>query len=289
MTEIPGVTEQTLEVGGIRLNVAQAGDGEPVLLLHGFPDNWRLWRHQMAALVGAGRKVIAPDLRGMGASDKPDGPDQYAIPIVAGDMVGVLDALGLERVSVVGHDWGASVAWAMALFAPERVEKLVAVSVGHPHAFWAAGLQQKERSWYMLWFQFPGVAEEALPDKDWAFFREWIWAGAARHTDPDMERQIADLSRPGALAAALGYYRANIHPATYHHDRLPFDLPAVRCPVMGVWGSEDPALTEEQMTGSAKHVEGEWRYERLERVDHWVPVHAPDRLSELLLDFLSAG
>ncbi len=280
------VTERRMRVGQLTLNVAEVGSGAPVVLLHGFPDSWHLWRHQLDALARSGYRAIAPDLRGFGDSDKPEPVDQYALPLLVGDVTALLDALELERVDIVGHDWGSALAWALATLVPDRVKKLVAVSVGHPEAFAGAGLTQKQLSWYMLWFQFPGVAEAALAENEWAFFRQWAWGGAKPGDDVDADRQVADLSRPGALTAGLNWYRANISPAIFHHDRTPFELPPVSCPTMGVWSSGDMALTEEQMTGSQRFVEGSWRYERIENVDHWVPVHGAEQLSNLLVDFL---
>jgi pimeloyl-ACP methyl ester carboxylesterase len=280
------VSERRIVAGGATYHVVEAGSGPPVLLLHGFPDNWRLWRHQLDALVPAGRRVIAPDLLGFGESDRPAETERYAMSLLARDVLALLDASEVERCAVVGHDWGAALAWALAAFAPERVERLAAVSVGHPGAFATAGIGQRMRSWYMLWFLFPGVAEKALPAGDFAFWRRWAWGGVSPGEDPDADRQIADLSRPGALGAALNWYRANIAPERFHLDSPQRNLPPIRCRTMGVWSSGDGALSEEQMTGSAEYVEGTWRYERIEGVDHWVPVHAPDTLSALLLDFL---
>jgi pimeloyl-ACP methyl ester carboxylesterase len=289
----PEIGERRVPVGEVTLNVAEAGpaDGRPVLLLHGFPDSWRLWRHQIASLAAAGYRVVAPDLRGFGASDRPGEVGAYAMRELVGDVAGLLDALGIRKAAVAGHDWGAALAWAVARFLPERVERLAVVSVGHGLTAYAAGMLQRRLSWYMLWFQLPGAAERVLPANDWAVFRDWAWAGAERGSDPDMERQIADLARPGALEAGLNWYRANLPPERY----VPYGPPgpehvaasSVACPVMGVWSSGDFALSEAQMTGSAAFVTGPWRYERIEGVSHWVPVHAPERLSELLLDFLS--
>jgi pimeloyl-ACP methyl ester carboxylesterase len=282
---MPVVTEQTLRVNGLDFNLAEAGDGPPVLLLHGFPDSWRLWRHQISALADAGHRVIAPDLRGFGDSAKPEAVEAYRMRALVTDVVGVLDALGVERADVAGHDWGASLAWVLGMFVPDRVSRLAAVSVGHPRAYAAAGLEQWRASWYMLWFQFPGVAERELRADDWAFFRRWAWNGAAPGQDPDADRQVAGLSRPGALTAGLNWYRANIDPASFVADGEGSSLPPVSCPTMGIWTSDDFALTEAQMTGSERFVTGPWRYVRLDGVDHWVPVHAPERLSQLLIDF----
>jgi pimeloyl-ACP methyl ester carboxylesterase len=179
------------------------------------------------------------------------------------------------------------VAWLVATFLPERVDRLVAVSVGHPKAFAGAGLTQKQLSWYMMWFQFPGVAERVLAEHDWEFFRNWAHAGAARGGDDLMERQIADLSRPGRLSASLNWYRANISPDTFAGNGRYLELPLITCPTMGVWSSGDSLLGEVQMRDSGQLVSGEWRYERIEGANHWIPVSASERLNELLVEFLA--
>lgn len=258
------------------LHVEQEGAGPAVLLLHGFPDSVHLWRGQIPALAEAGHQTIAFDLRGFGRSDRPADVDAYRIELSVRDAMAVLDSIGVERATVVGHDWGAVVAWALAAAAPERVERLVALSVGHPAGFWAPS--QWAPSWYMLFFQFRGVAERALRRDDWRMLRGFLRGG-------DVDRYVRDLGRPGALAAALNWYRANVSPTVIGAD-VPWPMPPVSCPTLGVWGSADVALTEGQMTRSARHVDGEFRYERLEGVGHWIPTEATEQLNRLLLEFL---
>ena len=146
---------------GIELAVTDEGEGPPVLLLHGFPDSSELWRRQIPALTQAGLRVIAPDLRGYGESDKPQEVEPYRVTHSVADLVAILDGLGVEKVRVAGHDWGAGVAWALTLMAPQRVERLAVLSVGHPATFARRTVEQREKSWYMLLFQFP-EAEEIL-------------------------------------------------------------------------------------------------------------------------------
>jgi pimeloyl-ACP methyl ester carboxylesterase len=285
------VNQRRLQANGLEMHLAEAGpaSGRPVVLLHGFPDSWKLWRHQVAALADAGHRVLAPDLRGFGQTARPAAVKDYKLRALVADVTGLLDELGVERAAVVGHDWGAALAWRVAMFAPDRVQRLVAVSVGHPLAGVAAGLPQRRLSWYVLWFLFPGVAERVLPADDWALYRRWIWGDAQPGQDPDLDRQLTDLSRPGALEAGLNWYRANNDPAEFPaDDPTRYSLPSVACPTLGVWSSDDPTLSEAQMTGSAQFVTGPWRYQRLEAVDHWVPVHAPDRLNRLLVEFLGS-
>ena len=270
-----------MPVNGIEMafqDEGRAADDTPaVVLLHGFPDSHRLWRHQVAALVDAGYRVIAPDQRGFGATSRPSEPESYSMMSLVGDVLGLLDGLGIERAHVVGHDWGAAVGWVTAAIAPQRVDHLVALSVGHPTSFGSAGFAQREKSWYMLLFQFEEVAERWLTADDFANFRAW-----AGH--PDTEAIIAEMSTPGALTAGLNWYRANIAPSSLVEP--PIALPPVEAPTMGIWSTGDRFLVEAQMLGSAAHVAGPWRYERIEAAGHWMQLDAPDALNTLLLDFL---
>ena len=266
-----------IETNGVTLDVQVEGEGRPVVLIHGFPDSKRLWSKIVPSLRDAGFQVIVPDMRGYGASSKPVEVDAYSMPMLAIDIVGILDALGHEKAHVVGHDWGAAAAWATASFAPERVDHLVALSVGHPSAFAAAGFEQREKSWYMLLFQYVGLAEDWLRRDDWANFREW-----SQH--PDVDAVIADLERDQSLTPGLNYYRATLTPETLTGP--PLELPPIQSPTMGVWSSNDFALTERQMTGSSEFVKNTFRYERLDGPGHWMQWEAPERVSALLLDFL---
>lgn len=254
-----------------------SGDGPPVILLHGFPDTRRLWRHQIEALTASGMRVITPDMRGYGSSDKPPDVASYSLLNILGDIQAVLDDAGVERAHVVGHDWGAAAAWLLASLMPERVLSLTALSVGHPASFRSAGLEQYARSWYMLLFQFRGVAERWLSDDDWANFKSW-----SGH--PDAKEVVAELEENGSLTPALNWYRANVPPEALLSP--PVVLPPIKAPVMGVWSSGDIALTEAQMRRSVSHVEGPWRYERIEGTGHWLQLEVPEVVNELLLDFL---
>jgi pimeloyl-ACP methyl ester carboxylesterase len=267
------------EHDGVGIEYEVTGEGRPVILLHGFPDSGRVWRHQVPALAAAGFQVIVPDLRGYGRSDKPGDVAAYGMPQLLGDVLAVLDDAGAARAHVVGHDWGAALAWALASFVPQRVDHLAALSVGHPAAFAGAGFAQREKSWYMLLFQFQPVAERWLSDNDWANFRAW-----GQH--PDAEDVIADLTENGSLTPGLNWYRAIVPPESLLAPRG--ELPPVQAPTMGVWSSGDIALTEAQMTGSAGMVSGGWRYEALPGIGHWMQLEAPDAVNALLTDFLPA-
>lgn len=264
---------QRIQVNGVGLNVHVEGHGEPVLLLHGFPDSNYLWRGVIPHLVETGCQVIAPDQRGFGESEAPQDKKQYDMDLIASDALAVLDALGISKARLVAHDWGAMIGWLLAGAHPERFESYVAVSVGHPSAYAAAGFEQKRKGWYVLFFQLEGIAEKAVMARDWSLFRKTV----ADH--PELDHWIEDLSRPGRLTAGMNWYRANLS------KLWTADFPRVPIPVLGIWSDGDVALAEDQMIGSAAFVDASWRYERLEGVSHWVPLDAPDRLSELILDF----
>jgi pimeloyl-ACP methyl ester carboxylesterase len=268
-----------VDVGGVGIGYEVTGEGRPVVLVHGFPDTGRLWRHQVPALVEAGFQVVVPDMRGYGRSDKPATVDAYAMQLLAGDVLAVMADAGIERAHVVGHDWGAAVAWGLAALAGDRVDHLVVLSVGHPATMRAGGYEQYEKSWYMLLFQFPEVAEEWLRANDWANFRAW-----GRH--PDADAVIAELEQNGSLTPALNYYRANLPPRVWLSPGRP--LPPIATPTMGIWSSGDMALTERQMTNSAQNMSGPWRYERLDGPGHWMQLEAPDQVNRLLTDFLAS-
>jgi pimeloyl-ACP methyl ester carboxylesterase len=271
--------EMRVDSNGVGIEYEVTGEGRPVVLLHGFPDSGRLWRHQVPALAEAGFQVIVPDMRGYGASDKPAEVEAYGMQALAGDVLAVMADAGVARAHVVGHDWGAGVAWALGAVMGDHVDHLVAMSVGHPATFLANGFEQYEKSWYMLLFQFAGIAEQWLSNEDWANFRAWS-------DHPDMDAAIAELETNGSLTPGLNYYRANVRPESFVSAGL--EIPPVQAPTMGVWSTGDIALTETQMTNSAANVSGLWRYERLDGPGHWMQLETPDEVNRLLLDFLPA-
>jgi pimeloyl-ACP methyl ester carboxylesterase len=263
---------------GVELHVESHGEGAPVLLVHGFPDSGRVWRHQVGPIADAGYRVIVPDLRGMGRSERPEGVESYGLTRVAADMLAVLDAHDAERAHVVGHDFGAGVSWVLAALHPQRVASLAALSVGHPAASRPATLEMRQKAWYQLFFLFD-EAEELLLRDDAAMLRQWFASAV------DGERYLEDLRRPGALTAGMNYYRANVHPSRALQTRT---LPPVQGPALGVWSTGDAYLAEEAMSRSGKHVIGPWRYERLETATHWLQLDEPEAVTSLLLEHLGA-
>jgi pimeloyl-ACP methyl ester carboxylesterase len=265
-----------VEANGIRIHTTTTGQGPVVLLLHGFPDTHIVWRKQVPVLASAGFRVVAPDLRGYGRTDAPPHIQDYTLDTLRADVLGLLDALKIDRVHLVGHDWGGLIGWQLAALAPQRIERLVTLSTGHPSAIVHAGMLQRLRMAYVPLFCMPGIAEHMLRAADWFALRQFT-------SEPGQaELWKRDLDAPGRLTAALNYYRANIKLA------MPQSYPRIKAPVMGIWSDRDPALGEKQMRDSAHYVDGEFRFERIRDADHWLQLTAYDRVNVLLLDFLRA-
>ena len=268
-----------ITANGLRFYLEDEGAGAPVVLLHGFPDTSYLWRRLIPDLVAAGYRAIAPDLRGRGRSERPTSVEDYRLTKVVSDVAAIMDALGVERAHVIGHDWGAATAWLFATLKPERVDRLIAVSVGHPSTRGKPSLDELQKGWYRLLFLFPDI-EASLQEDDWYLLRTLLQDGG------DQQQYIEDLSEPGALTAALNWYRANISPQRLNAP--PAQLPPIQAPTMGVFSTGDLYLTEDAMIRSAEFVRGPWRYERIEGVSHWIPSDAPEQFNRLALDFLRA-
>lgn len=195
----------------------------------------------------------------------------YAVQNSVSDAVALLDAYGVDAAYVVGHDWGAAVGWTIAALHPQRVRKLVAVSVPHPLS--PVTLRQREMAWYQLFFQFTGIAEASLQYNDWALFRELL------RDNGDIDRYVVELARGDALTASLNWYRANLAP---HAPGPPASLPPVQAATLGIWSTNDHYIDGERMKMSERFVKGSWRYEQIEGASHWIPLDAPARLNQLI-------
>lgn len=276
-------------VGGMRIQVGEmvydarvTGPeyGRPVLLLHGFPQTSRSWEAVTDRLVAAGHRCIAPDQRGYSPGARPDGVDAYAMEAIVDDTVGILDALGIDSADIVGHDWGSNVAWLAASWYPDRVRTLTAVSVPHPRAYgWAMAndAEQQQKGAYIKLFRLPGgAAEEVLLAEDARRLRR-IFAGGEL-SDESIEHYVETLSQPGALTAALNWYRA-----AFDGARTSRPLGPITMPTTFVWSTGDVAIGRVAAERCAQYVEGDYRFVELDGVSHWIPEQAPDELAEAIL------
>lgn len=258
-------------VGGLGMHWVAAGpaEGPMVLLLHGFPEFWYGWRHQIQPLAEAGYRVIAPDQRGYNRSDKPARVQDYRMEPLMGDVIGLMDHLGREQAHLVGHDWGAAVAWWTALHHPVRVETLSILNVPHPGEFWEAirrSWEQRLRSWYILFFQLPWLPEALLGAADFRLLAATLQRSSLPGTfgleDLRLYRQA--WSQPGALQGMLNWYRA----ALRHRFRLEVDTRVVP-PTLMLWGARDLALMEALAWMSMEHCP-KGRLVVFPEASHWV-------------------
>ena len=270
-----------LTVGDLVFDLTTWGpaDGPVVLLLHGFPQSSHSWRLVAPGLADAGYRVVAPDQRGYSPGARPDGSQAYRLPRLVEDATGLLDGLGAATADVVGHDWGAAVAWQLGAHHPDRVRTLTAVSVPHPLAFVEAlrhDPEQREKSLYMRDFARLGYDEELLADDASGLRQFFTGAGP----DVDVADCVSRATEPGALASWLAWYAA---------QRLEDirDTPRVTVPTMHVWSTADAALGRSGALGTAAYVDGPYRFEQLDDVSHWVPEQAALALVELLLEHLA--
>lgn len=256
-------------------------NGRAVLLLHGFPQNGRCWDAVATRLAAAGNRCIAPDQRGYSPGARPPDVSAYGMRPIVEDTVGMLDALGLDQVDVVGHDWGANVGWLLATWHPSRVRTLTAVSVPHPRAYgWAFrhDPEQQHKAAYIALFRLPGgKAEEVLLADGGRRLRRVLDGGDIPAAA--IEEYVGQLSEPGALTAALNWYRAM-------SGRDTEGLEPVTVPTTYVWSNGDVALARAGAERCAEHVAGDYRFLELDGVSHWIPEQAPDALTAAIMQRL---
>lgn len=280
---VPGPwTHRDVSANGTRFHVAEAGEGPLVLLLHGFPQFWWAWRHQLPALADAGLRAVAPDLRGYGASDKP--PRGYDAYTLAADVAGLVRALGEERAILVGHDWGAAIAWTVAALHPEVVDRLVVLSTAHPlrhrEAAFADPRGQLRASAYMLSAQTPWVAERTLLRDDAARVVELLdtWGGPGWPTDDDRVVYRQAMLIPGVAHCSLEYYRwwvrSLVRPTGYRFFKR-LQRP-VTAPTLQLHGALDTCVLPRTALGSGRYVEAQYEWRLVEGAGHFLPEEAPD-------------
>jgi pimeloyl-ACP methyl ester carboxylesterase len=285
--DLNGVTHAYADVNGVRLHYAEAGSGPLVLLLHGFPEFWYAWRRQIPALAFAGFRVVAPDMRGYGLSSKPPGRRSYSTDRLAGDVAGLIRHLGAERAHVVGHDWGGVVAYTAAMEHPEVLDRLVILNVPHPTRMLEGlrTLRQLRKSWYIFAFQLPRLPEAAIRRGNFAVFKEGFRDEApGAFSDRDIELYEQAWEQHGAIAGMVNYYRASVRQSPRKSQQR---LRPISAPTLVIWGERDKHLGAELAEPDRKWVP-DLRVERLPEASHWVEHDAPDRVNELLTEFLQS-
>lgn len=275
-----------VDVGEVRLHVVEHGprDGEPLVLVHGFPEFWYGWRHQLEPLAAAGFRVIVPDLRGYNRSDAPRPVGAYALHRLAGDVLGLLDALGIERAHLAAHDWGGVLGWWLAATAPERFRRVAILNAPHPAVYRRAlrtDAAQRRRSWYVFFFQLPWLPEWWFRRRDFAVGLRSLMAGSRARLDADeIARYRAAWARPGVLRGMINWYRAALRRRPEGRPEEP-----IRVPLLLVWGERDiflgPTLAEPSVGRCAAG-----RLVRSPDTGHWLLREQPARVAGILTEFL---
>lgn len=283
-TIVPGVRIERTNCGDVSLEVARLGKGDPIVFLHGFPEAWISWRHQMRAFADLGRMAVAPNMRGYGNSDKPAGIRAYRVKELAKDIVGLVRALGVERVDLVGHDWGGAVAWEVAMRHPEIIRKLAILNCPHPRIMRKHILfdrDQARRSWYFFVFQLPIIPERAISKPD--FIAKVLKRDAVhpeRFDDASLEAIREVVQSPGTPRAALAYYRASMR-------FLSMTNTIVKPTTLVVWGERDSALGTQLLEGLERYVYHTLIH-RIPDAGHFVQQDAPEAVTEALTSFFSS-
>jgi epoxide hydrolase 4 len=278
----------TVQTNGIRLHTVMAGpqSGTPVLLLHGFPENWRCWIRQLPALVQAGCRVIIPDQRGYDLSDKPKGVKAYCVDTLVEDINGLIKALDYEKVNLVGHDWGALIGWMLASKHPERLHRLGVLNVPHPAVmkrFLQRDLEQMRRSLYALFFQLPWLPELVLRTGNWRVASSSLRRSGKPHAfteDEDIEKYKEAWSQPGAMTAMLNWYRA----AARYRPEITNDM-RIQVPTLILWGVNDFALSRRMARPSLDYCD-DGRLIFFPDATHWVQREEADEVNRHLLGFI---
>ncbi len=283
------------QLDGIRLHYVECGAGDDlVILLHGFPECWYSWRHQLPVL-GERYHVVAPDMRGYNLSDKPVGKEHYRIELLVQDVVNLVRYFGKEKAAIVAHDWGAGVAWAVAQRHPEIVSRLVAMQVPPPAA-WRANFtfRQLRHSWYMFFFQLPRLPEWWASANDFARMDEMYRQTAVRagaFSEEDIAAYKQAMRQPRALTSAINYYRANVFRSLVRGGaETPKDADGrIRVPTLFIYGEHDMAIVPATVRDLGRFIDAPYRELRIPDSGHWVQNEAVDEVNNALLEFLSEG
>lgn len=278
--------ERFIETNGVKLHVMEAGpqDGPMILFLHGFPEFWYAWRKQLQYFADKGYLVVAPDQRGYNLSDKPEGVAAYKIDELARDIIGLIDAYGRKQIFLVGHDWGASVSWWVALKYPERIKKLVILNVPHPkvmakHVF--TDTEQMKKSWYIFYFQIPGAVDHlaAASNYEWVIQLITTSANPGAFTSQELEEYRKAFQQPGAFTAMVNWYRAMVQ--TKQEPPKSFD---VTMPMILMWGEDDVAMLTQLADESMPYCK-QGCLIKFPGTSHWIQHEQAAKINPLIEDF----
>ncbi|HUO06651.1 MAG TPA: alpha/beta hydrolase [Candidatus Binataceae bacterium] len=282
---------------GLKMRIARAGagNGPLIIMMHGFPECWYSWRHQLRALSDK-FDCVAPEMRGYGETDAPVGTANYTLDKLVGDVADLIEALDQKHAIIVGHDWGGGVAWATALMRPDVVEKLIVMNCPHLARFGQElrrNPRQMLRSWYMLFFQIPGVPEMLLRARNYRGVTDAIRNSAIQKdafTDADLEYYRDAFKNHYSISAALNYYRANLREGFSSKPDAASPLNRkIDAPTLLIWGEQDFALGKELTYGMEGLFTGPFTIKYIPDSGHWVQNEKPDLVNRYMRDFLESA
>jgi pimeloyl-ACP methyl ester carboxylesterase len=284
----PELREGFAQVGDVTLHYVEAGDGPLVVLLHGFPEFWYGWRLQIAELAAAGFRVVAPDMRGYNLSSRPSGIPAYGAAKVADDIRGLIDALGAESAMLVGHDWGGTIAWTIAMNHPEIVDRLVILDAAHPRKL-QKGLfkpRQLMRSWYFFFFALPWLPELVVRARRYRFLQRFLRDASPAFSPEEMDRYVEAWSQANSTTAMIDYYRNSVFTPPWKAKAA---IRTVSAPTLVIWGGRDRYLGPTLAEPERDDVPNLDRVVRLPNASHWVHHDEAERVTELLVEFFTPG
>jgi epoxide hydrolase 4 len=282
----PELRDGYAQVGDVTLHYVEAGEGPLIVLLHGFPEFWFGWRDQIAPLAAAGFRVVAPDLRGYNLSSRPKGVRAYSAAKLADDIRGLIRELGYESALLVGHDWGGTVAWTLAMNHPEVVDRLAILDAAHPRKLQKGLLNPRQllRSWYFFFFTLPWLPERIVRARRFRFLRRFLRDARPAYTPEEMDRYVEAWSQPGAATAMLDYYRYSVLTPPWKAWNA---IRRISAPTLVIWGKRDRFLGGRLAEPDRKDVPNLDRVVRLPDASHWVHHDEAEQVNELLVDFFS--
>jgi epoxide hydrolase 4 len=275
-------------INGVRLHYVTQGEGPLLVLLHGFPEFWYSWRHQIPELAKY-FKVVAPDLRGYNESDKPAGVANYRVDVLTADVMSLIRAFGEEKAVIVGHDWGGGIAWVFAAVYQQAVEKLIVMNCPHPGPFQKhlrTSRRQLRRSWYMFFFQIPWLPELGIRLNANRFVDQAFRGMAIRKEafpDEELKKYVEAIRKPGAATAAINYYRAAFRETMRKGER---QFAKITCPTLLIWGEEDSALGKELTYDMEPYFTDRFEIKYIPQCSHWVQQEQPELVNRYMLEFL---
>jgi pimeloyl-ACP methyl ester carboxylesterase len=283
---VNGLREGYADLGDVQLHYVEAGDGPLVILLHGFPEFWYGWRAQIEPLAAAGFRVVAPDMRGYNLSSRPHDVKAYDTGKLAADIRDLIHERGAQSAMVVGHDWGGTAAWVMAMNHPEVVDRLAILNAAHPRKL-SQGLMhpgQLKKSWYFFFFDLPDLPERVVHANDWHFFRNFLRDAHPAYTTDEIDHYIEAWSQPGAATGMINYYRSSVRTSP---KRAEAALKPIDAPTLVIWGQQDHYLGPELAEPEHDDVPNLDRVERLPDASHWVHHDEAERVTQLLTEFFA--